>query len=275
MTARRLQLLGTALAALLAQVSCNPESGGTAGSGGATTTSSGGAGTGGSTGTTSTTTTTTTTMTGPITCKTPVSSPKISGKCDLLQQDCQIGETCVVTDDNKSTICRKGGGLKGPGKPCSTDAIDECEAGLVCVGPQSGIGFCTRPCCPDNDQPCGGGKCDTNVTYQSGLIVTMCSYSAKCTLFGPETCKNGQKCQFVYSNQGLAVCTIPAPNDVPDGGDCMAVNECSEASVCYLGKCHYNCKLDVGGTPGTGGCPAGQTCKPAYPEAAGNIGICL
>ena len=258
-----------ALAAVFATVACE-QTAETTGTGGATTTSEGGGGSGGAGGATtssSTTTTTSTTSTAPLTCSVAVTKPAIAtGECDLLQQNCPPGETCVPTMDGESTICRIGGGLKGPGKPCDGD--QECQAGLFCAG------FCTQPCCQADDQPCGGGDCNVELGVPGGIIVFTCSYSEQCTLFGPETCKNGQKCQFVYSDQGLAVCTIPAASSVEEGEPCAYVNECGASQVCYGGFCRYSCKLTGGATPGTGGCPASQACQDVYPPTAGDVGVC-
>lgn len=229
---------------------------------------------GGSTVTT-TTTTSTGTSTEPITCPTSASEPAITGECELLLQDCAPGETCTVSNDGLSTFCRKEGGLKGAGKPCSPHAgLQECQAGYSCVGPEDGVGFCTRPCCPDNDQPCGGGDCNVELSFPGGLTVFMCSYSEQCTLFTASTCKNDQQCQLVYPQQGLAVCTIPAPNKVPEGGACAFVNECDSNQVCFGGFCRYNCNLSGGPSPGQGACPTEQTCNPVYMGTAGDVGVC-
>jgi hypothetical protein len=256
-----------ACAALLAYSGCE-QAGGTTGTGGGTPTSSegGSGGAGGDTGLTTTSSTTTTTA-APLTCAVPVTKPVIpKGECDLLQQDCPPGETCIPTMDGASTICRIGGGLKGAGKACTLN--EECQAGLFCVG------FCTQPCCQQNDQPCGGGDCNIELGLPGGVTLFTCSYSEECTLFGADTCKNGQKCQFVYPNQGQAVCTIPAASPAQEGEPCVYINECGSMQICFGGFCRYNCKLNGGGTPGTGGCPAGQACQDVLPPGAGGVGVC-
>lgn len=269
MSSTRSGLFFAAISALwLAGCSESTGSSASSGGGGAATTTGGG-GSGGVTTTTSSTTTTT----GPLVCPEPYTNPPITnGECDLLQQDCPAGQTCEPTDDGKSTFCYKGGGLKGPGKPClQVQGIQECQAGLFCIGP-NGSAFCTRPCCPTDDKPCGGGDCNGEVNF-GNVVVYMCSYSEQCTLFQPGDCQNGTKCQFVYTAQGLSVCTLPSDMDQPDGGPCTHVNECPEASICYGNTCHYNCKIDgVGLAVGQGGCPAGQTCNPVYKDYG--IGVC-
>jgi len=258
--------------AALALAGC-PEASGTSGGGAGGSPVTGGGGTGGVT--TSSTTSSSSTMTVPLTCDEPVTKPVISnGECDLLQQDCPAFETCRPTEDGKSTFCRKEGGLKGPGKPCLQGAgVQECQAGLYCIGPAEGVGFCTRPCCTANDEPCAGGYCNIEVNFTGGLTIYMCSYAVQCDLFVPGQCKNDQKCQFVYAKQGLAVCTIQSENSVPEGGQCGYVNECPEMAVCYSGACRYNCQKDSVAAPGLGGCPADQTCSLIYPDSP-DIGVC-
>ncbi len=271
MIVRRSRILIPALFAI-AVGGCNETSGSTGGGGTGAATSTGGGGAGGATTSSTSSSTTTTTITAPLTCPDAITIPAITnGECDLLQQNCLPGETCQPTDDGQSTFCYKGGGLKGPGKPCiGAGGVQECQAGLFCIGPAN-ASFCTRPCCPTDDQPCGGGDCNGEVDF-GNIVVYMCSYSEQCTLFETGQCKNGQKCQFVYSVQGLAVCTLPSDNDQPDGGPCTHVNECGENSLCYANTCHYNCKIGGSGAPGLGGCPVGQTCFPAYPDYG--VGVC-
>lgn len=273
MIARRLsiRLFG---ALTLALAGCSDGSGTSGGGGAGGSSVTGGGGAGGAT-TTSSSTTTTSTMTAPLTCDESVTKPAIqNGECDLLQQDCPSGQTCRPTDDGMSTFCRKEGGLKGAGKPCEKGAgIQECQAGLYCVGPSEGLGFCTRPCCPSNDEPCGGGYCNVEVDFGAGLTVFMCSYAEQCDLFVPGECKNGQKCQFVYANQGLAVCTLQSENAVPEGEACGYVNECPEMAVCYAGLCRYSCAMNSSAQPGLGGCPAGQSCVAIYPNSP-DLGVC-
>lgn len=248
---------------------------GGSGAGGSGAGGSGGGSTGGTGGTGGTTTTSTTTSTGPLTCADPVSIPPIvGGMCDLLQQNCLPGETCIPSADGTSTLCRKEGGLKGAGKPCTLNqGLQECQAGLFCVGPPDGVGICTRPCCQTDDQPCGGGDCNSEVNFV-GVTIFMCSYSEQCTLFAEDTCKNGQQCQLVYPTQGLAVCTLIAPEMVPPGGACNYINECGAAQVCIGGICRHNCKKSVGGAVGDGGCPDAQVCQDFYMGSAGDIGLC-
>lgn len=274
--ARSVRLFGPALlCAALAYTGCKQtvtES--TGGAGGHSSTSD--TGSGGDT-TSTTTTSSTTSTTGPIMCLLGgVTQPAImAGECDLLQQDCPTGNTCVPTQDGKSTFCRFGGGLKSAGKDCTPDSLDECQAGLFCIGPVDGVGTCTRPCCPGTDEPCNGGDCLNEVTYQSGLKVLMCTYFQTCTLFDPTSCPEGKLCQLFYPEQNRAVCTSAAPMPVPEGGTCKYINQCDAEQVCYQQKvCRYSCILGSNAAPGQGGCPAGQACQDVYMGVAGMFGVC-
>jgi hypothetical protein len=268
--ARILAATGVLAAAAIGLAACTEVTvpSGSAGSGGSGAGGSGSGGTGGAT--------TTTTTTGPLTCSVPVTMPAIlEEQCNLLQQDCPAGSTCVPNATGTATLCRKEGGLKGTGKPCTLNSgLQECQAGLFCVGPPNGVGICTRPCCQADDQPCNGGDCNAEVNFP-GVTIFMCSYSVQCTLFAENACENGQQCQLVYPAQGLAVCVFPSPDMVPEGGPCSHVNECTSAQVCLGGACRYNCKLGGGGDPGSGGCSVGKTCQDLYMGTAGDIGVCL
>ncbi|MEZ4300758.1 MAG: hypothetical protein R3B70_37835 [Polyangiaceae bacterium] len=269
----RFLLAGAALTAALAVAGCSDSTSSTGQAGGGGSTSEGGGGTGGTP--TTTTESTTSTTTEPLTCNVSVSTPPLTGgECDMLLQDCAPGETCIPGPNNQ-TYCKKGGGLKGPGKPCAlVSGVDECQAGLFCIG-AGGVGICTRPCCRTTDKPCDGGDCNGKVNF-GNVVIDMCSYAVQCELFAETGCPTGQKCQLVYPNQGLAVCTLPAPKSVPEGETCEFVNECGGNQVCWGSLCRYNCMLTGGDAlpPGEGGCLAGQSCQAVYPAEAGDVGVC-
>lgn len=269
MNAGRLLFL-LAVPALSALAGCMDGSGATGGAGGGgSPPTTGGGGTGGAA---TTTTTTTTTTTGPLTCSSNVSTPPLTGDCDLLQQDCPPGKTCVP--GSTKTLCQSGGGLKGPGKVCNLgNGTNECQAGLFCIGANE-IGICTRPCCKDDNQPCGGGDCNGEVNF-GNVVVTMCSYSEQCALFQEGACDAGLKCQLVYPDKPLAVCTLPAPMNVPEGQGCQYVNQCGDNQVCLGGICRYSCSLsNSAGEAGKGGCLPMQKCVDVYPMVDSDFGAC-
>jgi hypothetical protein len=172
-----------------------------------------------------------------------------------------------------ATYCQKGGGLLGPGKSCNINNGDkECQAGLDCIG-SGGAGFCTRPCCKDNNEPCGGGKCILGATV-NGVTVNMCYYGQSCTLFTEGTCPENYQCQILFDGkEAFQLCTIRSDMPVAEGETCSAVNQCGDAQVCWNSRCRYSCKIGVGGQPGAGGCLAGQSCQGIYPNLS-EIGVC-
>jgi hypothetical protein len=223
---------------------------------------------------------------GPIKCPGAVSSNIAKGPCDLLQQDCPAGETCtpIQVGATWTTSCESADGLKGPGETC--DHPSECRAGTFCL--QSGQ--CTMPCCPDNDEPCGGGTCNVSVNFASGPsapTVEMCAYSKQCRLLTPGACDPGQDCHIEDPSQGLATCTAPSDNVVGELGTCTYLNDCHDNQECFrlpgetTGTCYWYCyrNLQTPALPGEGGCPTGETCVDSIDGIAldfgvPNIGLC-
>jgi hypothetical protein len=262
-------------------VACSSESeSGTVSSGTTSTTSTTGAGGSSSASTTVATTTaaTTTSSTGSgmITCDDAYSNIT-PGECDLLQQDCGPGKTCKPTGSGAdwTTSCKVANGLKGPAESCQDDS--ECKAGLLCFDK------CLAICCPGSDEPCGGGTCNLQVSWNDTEFFTMvCSYAAACTLFQPNACANGDECHIQDPSQGLTTCLPPSPTQVDEGQDCNFINDCKDMQYCFSqngeqGVCRYNCDLTAaaGTAPGLGGCPASQTCQPNYDFGIPNVSVCL
>ena len=200
------------------------------------------------------------------------------GECDLLQQNCAQGQTCKpkYTGTDWTTICVVSSGLKGPAENCTDDS--ECKAGLTCLNQ------CLAFCCPDNDQPCGGGACNLQVNWNETEYFTMvCSYAEMCTLFQDMACPDGSECHIEDTTQGLTTCIPPSPTQVEEGENCTFLNDCKDMQFCFAaaqgeqGVCRYNCDTTApAGTPaGLGGCPAGQTCQPNYNFGIPNVSICL
>jgi hypothetical protein len=265
-------VFGCALAAFAA---CSSESDPETASGPSTSSAGGG--------TTSSTTTTSTASSGggsgPIVCMAPYTDV-IKDECDMLQQDCGPGLTCrpVETANGWRTKCRNGPGLKGPGKSCITD--NECEAGLFCIGAPNS--WCAPICCPSNNEPCGNGACNSNVTLvgmmSANAFVMMCSFSPQCELLTENACKVGEECHLSDASQGLATCIPPSDAQVEEGGSCAFLNDCKNMQHCTDPPdrvCRYYCLLSPqGGEPlGLGGCPANQMCAPANLGVQG-IGVC-
>ncbi len=212
------------------------------------------------------------------------SATDISGSCDLLAQDCAAGLTCAVetADGGVVSACQDlGNGPKQLGEACATHA--DCAAGLVCA-----LAKCTRACCSDlQTQLCGSsGACDMYINYTSGFV-QVCTFSAPCTPWTHD-CPAGPETDCHVGSGGTLKCSIP--NYDPDGGGtlgqpCQYLNDCADSQQCDFasgsGICRWLCKASdsgapdagvVGGTPGQGGCPTGETCT-AYSNPSW-LGVC-
>lgn len=211
----------------------------------------------------------------PLVCTPKYSSVK-SGPCDLLQQDCGPGQTCRpwAVGNSYTTKCLANSGLKSRGAPCSSD--QECEAQLFCTGNVNSPGQCAPICCPDTDEPCGGGKCNLSVQLGPTDFIMLCTYLTQCTLLTANACAKGTECHLQDSKQGYAACVAPSGTHVAEGQACQYINDCGDMQLCDVGKCRYNCFLGGAGqglSPGLGGCLAGQTCVDKGTGIEG-IGVC-
>lgn len=192
-----------------------------------------------------------------------------SDECDMLQQDCEPGFTCVrkrlagVT----STTCEARGGLKGIASECEIDA--ECESGLFCI-----FNVCTPVCCPENDEPCDGGLCNLNLQYSQTDSIRVCTYSKQCTPLTEDACPAGSGCHF--EEPTAATCIQGSGENVPEGGTCTVLNDCANMQQCTgAGICRWICALeDNGEEPGLGGCLDGQSCVESPAIGAIGIGVC-
>ncbi len=258
-----------------------------AGAGGASTADPGAGGAGGTTasggaGGASTTTSSTTPGAGGaggsphLDCKQKYTSIQ-GGACDLLNQDCDLGQTCrpwSLAGGAYTTKCLTNSGLKSRGAVCTGDA--ECEAHLFCTGNTNSPGQCAPACCPDADEPCGGGKCNLTVSLGAADFVYLCTYLTACTLLTKDACPKGEDCHLQDSKEGYAACVAPSGSNVPEGGKCAFINDCGDMQLCAQGLCRYNCYVGAAGegvAPGLGGCPAGQVCGESKTGIAG-VGVC-
>lgn len=200
------------------------------------------------------------------------------GECDLLQQNCAAGSFCAVAkvDGKSSTKCVPDqGGIKDKGAECTTNS--ECKGGLSCVDKH-----CSPFCCPSNNEPCGGGSCDVNLSFDgdTSVFVMTCSYSPSCDLFAGN-CAMGTECHMADATACLAVCDAPSDMPVSEGGKCQYRNDCGDSQICNKnqpddGVCRYFCNpKNAGAAAGKGGCPSGQQCKPISGTGCNDLGICI
>ncbi len=198
------------------------------------------------------------------------------GECDILQQNCPLGETCKVVSLAGMTKprCVPQSGLKTLGAKCPSGSDDECAAGLVCA-----IDVCTAFCCPADDEPCGGGKCSLQFQYGNGLTAYMCGFNQACTLFEPDSCPATQDCHVTDAAEGLTTCTPTSQQGVLGEGEvCTYINECPDSAHCYNSRCRYYCALtgpETTNEPGLGGCAPNRVCKPNAQIPVDNVGLCL
>lgn len=209
--------------------------------------------------------------------------------CDPSKQDCGQGLTCAPFKGDAGTwefgCIPVGQGSKQLGDACTTHA--ECAPGLRCS-----LSHCTRPCCPAAQAYlCGSnGQCDLQISYDSGTATMLvCSFRVPCTPFAHD-CPSGEgDCHATSGSTFQCV----QPDYAPDAGDtegapCQYINDCGDSQQCVWasadagsGTCRWFCKASdqgapdagtVGGAPGSGGCPTGQTCK-AYGSPSW-LGLC-
>ncbi|MCC6216595.1 MAG: hypothetical protein IT376_17165 [Polyangiaceae bacterium] len=200
------------------------------------------------------------------------------GECDLEAQDCDGGLTCslaAVDGGPWSTACvTLGAGALPRGSSCATHA--ECAPGLRCT-----LGKCTRPCCAERQvELCGAsGSCELTLQYAQGAAkLLVCTYAPPCTPWAGD-CPAGLETDCHLRSGGKIECS--APNYEVDAGStlgrpCVYLNDCGDSQHCVYpsgfdsGYCRWLCKLSetgaptsgtVGGPPGGGGCPPGETCR--------------
>ena len=215
---------------------------------------------------------------------------KVKGPCDLVLQDCQPGQECVVTrpaGGSFTTTCRAvGASQQLPiGRACCPGATNPCLPGLTCVGDDCVDGSaptarCAPACCPGDDTSCGksdpegiAGACDITLFSNSEELHNTCTYKERCKPLRLEPCKPGQAC-IVEDKVGTSSCV--SSNGLPEGAPCGFLNDCADGMMCFGpadggAKCRLLCltpnaatPFDAGaleGGPGRGGCPAGETCN--------------
>ena len=256
---------------------CEGSDGGGAGgsSGGA---GEGGGGAGGTSGTGGSSGGTGGTSDGGATCPAGEATDAVTDECDLILQDCPPGRTCSIepTDGGSyRTVCADlGSGTKQLSDLC--DFHSDCAPGLRCT-----LRKCTRPCCDAvEQQQCGSdGDCDLQINFgNNSAFLKVCTFSPPCTPWandcppGPET-----DCHLGFNSK--IACSFP--NYSQDAGStlgqpCQFLNDCEDSQHCSyessgatMGTCRWLCKVKddgapasgtVGGAPGQGGCPSGQTC---------------
>jgi hypothetical protein len=188
--------------------------------------------------------------------------------CDPLALGCGAGSACDL-DDQGALGCYPAVGAGTLFSPCATH--DDCGTGLSCHGDR-----CTRPCCKSlEDDICGpSGDCDLTVSNSTKTaFVKVCSFGPPCTPWsGGVGCAPPETRCGVPAQVHDPVCAAPSGNLTSPtlGKACEYTNDCDDSQACTSGVCHWLCKVQdlgappagtVGGPPGQGGCPTGETCE--------------
>jgi hypothetical protein len=224
---------------------------------------------------------------GPIICLAAYTNVDKNGPCNLIDQNCPPGYTCLPS--GLSTSCSTASsGLKGANEPCY--APDECEAKLTCIGldpPAHPAGACLAFCCNDSsNEPCKSGVCNVVVGFGSGAWAYMCSYGQPCELFAENACPSGYNCNVEVSNGvGVPLCLAPSAAHDQELETCTYINDCGNMQDCWTGGdvCLYYCDLsgaDADAGPGLGGCPTGEKCLSTYNgeklvTGISGVGLCI
>jgi len=218
------------------------------------------------------------------------SATNLTGSCDIVAQDCGSGLTCSVVADDAGqyhTGCVDlGNGSAQLGEGCTSHT--DCAAGLRCV-----LSKCSRACCGALKGPlCGSsGACDLDITYPGNAFVKVCTFAPPCTPWAHDCPPSGPETDCHAAGGNKFKCSFPNYNldaGSTEGQPCTYVNDCQDSQYCLYasadagsGTCRWLCKASasgapdagtVGGTPGMGGCPSGQTCH-AFGSPAW-LGLC-
>ncbi|MEB2311765.1 MAG: hypothetical protein OZ921_10580 [Sorangiineae bacterium] len=224
---------------------------------------------------------------GPRSCAPSEVSNVTTGECSLAAQDCPSGLTCGIASGDGGgwrTECQTlGRGGKALGDSCGSHG--ECAPGLRCV-----LAKCSRPCCgADESTLCGAqGRCNMTVSYDDGAAsMTVCTFPVACTPWEHGCPASGPETDCHYDGREFA-CSFPnydADGGTTEGKPCKFLNDCMDSQFCWGDSagaaCRWLCKLSdagapsagtVGGAPGLGGCPSGQTCTAVGTPAW--LGVC-
>ncbi len=218
------------------------------------------------------------------------SATDLTGSCDIVTQDCSAGKTCTVVADDAGqyhTGCVDlGNGSAQLGQTCASHS--DCASGLICV-----LKKCSRVCCGALEGPlCGSsGACDLKVTYSGGAFTQVCTFAPSCTPWAHDCPSSGPETDCHAAGGTKFKCSFPNYNvdaGSTEGQTCTYVNDCQDSQYCLYassgatsGTCRWLCKASdsgapdagtVGGSPGNGGCPSGQTCH-AFGTPAW-LGVC-
>lgn len=219
----------------------------------------------------------------------------VKGECDLVTQDCQLGQECAfvnLADGGATTKCEPiGQGALVKGSVCVASGSNPCVKGTTCIS-----GRCAPACCSGDDTPCGNsvpegftGECNLNVVDNASVkLYSACTYNAACKPFGVQPCPTDYTC-LVKDQSGTATCSpiyqVPgkaegaacsAANDCKDGMMCLSAGDAGSACtyVCYKGSGPFDAGI-MTAPSGKGGCSlVKKTCGGGVTGLPTWLGIC-
>jgi hypothetical protein len=172
-----------------------------------------------------------------------------SGMCDLIKQDCPMGQKCVAanvgTQQNPmlGTECVPLASMVvGLNQTCMRAmGMDNCDKGLSCstVGAPAGMRVCLKVCAAGTD-------CPSTEKCVAGFGAGVCVKS--CTPFGSD-CASGMTCSSFQSdiastmNNDIIVPVCRTIGTTMLGGTCMRSSECGANAGCLTdtGTCAQIC----------------------------------
>ena len=198
-----------------------------------------------------------------------ISNDDISGVCALYpsgeQVECSSDDDCPGNQVCSGGNCIDGSSAPsgGIGAPCGQSNQD-CEAGLFCVGDQSGNTFCTRQC----GQGCPAGWSCQEVRFGRGQRAQICLEDENDPVgrgeFG-DPCNAGYNCAsgFCVSNGNESFCSQACGDtqDCPTNAECAPLS--SGGGACLPGA------TGSGGDEAQAGAPGGSE---NLPDGGVNVG---
>lgn len=190
------------------------------------------------------------------------------GACDLVNQDCALGEKCTYVQDGgvSERACSPEGTVE-EGSPCALTATsNSCKKGLTCLPRTDADGgtlsVCHRFC--ESSAGCAGGESCflTLAPLNNPERPLVCS--RPCLLFGQD-CPPGNAC---YPGPTAPGCY--PEGTIALGAACAYSDECVKGAACVQQKCVALCSFPSGEP----GCAMG-TCTQLISPGAPDAGACL
>jgi hypothetical protein len=200
---------------------------------------------------------------GAVSVRLGVSDPASLGSCDIVNQSgCDSGQHCLFADDAGQTFCATPGSLE-VGSPCVSE---QCVFGAQCLSldpaaPEAST--CTQLCNPAF--PPFGCDC-RGLSVGDNIGVCGPPPPNSCDLLDPESCPDGQACQ--YPGGSFGVCGTPGT--LPQGSSCFG-EECAAGLDCYgddpqfgfTGTCYRFCDVQ------------NPDCDFCFDVGTGSVGRCF